>query len=102
MVLFHGFRGQVLRGVMSNSLLVCQGLVVGCKEGGIMVAKGMLLRQVVVLLVNACHVLCLYPRMGQVLCRWQHLLPDHIHCQEVAWRLPYGSNAWKIPQHRII
>ena len=64
-----------------------QGLVMGCEEAGIVVAQGVLLGQVVVLLVNACHVLCLHPRMGQVLRRWQHFLP-HQCCQKAACHIP--------------
>ena len=41
-----------------------QGLVVGRQEARVVVAQSMLLRQMVVLLVHARHVLCLHPRMG--------------------------------------
>ncbi len=80
----NGSCREVLRGIVRSS----QGLVVCCKEAGIMVAQGMLLSQVVVLLVNACHVLCLHPRMRQVLRWWQHFLPHHSHCQRAACPIP--------------
>ena len=59
-----------------------------------MVTKGMLLGQVVVLLVNACHVLCLHPRMGQVLRRWQHFLPNQWCCQGAACYR--AESCWRI------
>ena len=66
----QSFWWEVLRGVLRSS----QGLVMRCKDGGVMVAQGVLLGQVVMLLVDACQVLSLHCRMGQVLRRWQHLL----------------------------
>ena len=56
---------------------VLQSLVVRCQEAGVMVTQRVLLCQVVVLLVDAGHVLCLHPGMGQVLRWWQHFLPQH-------------------------
>ena len=66
----QSFWWEVLRGVLRSS----QGLVMRCKDGGVMMAQGVLLGQVVMLLVDACQVLRLDCRVGQVLRWWQHLL----------------------------
>ena len=71
----QSFWWEVLRGILRSS----QGLVMSCKDGGVMMPQGVLLGQVVMLLVDVRQVLSLHSRMGQILCRWQHLLPFSTH-----------------------
>lgn len=46
----QSLRGEMLRGIVCSS---SQGLVMGCQQAGVVVPQGVLLRQVVMLLVNA-------------------------------------------------